>query len=73
MIQELDVVVLRKSMDALGLRAGAVGTVVLVHSEGTAFEVEFLGSNGNPLAVATLTSGEIELAETPPSMRNDRE
>jgi len=58
-IRELDSVVLLNPVEALGLQAGAQGTVVLVHSGGAAFEVEFLKSGGEPPALATLSSDEI--------------
>jgi hypothetical protein len=56
MIKELDLVVLRRSVPAHGLKAGDVGTVVLVHKKGEAFEVEFLTPDGETVAVPTLNS-----------------
>jgi len=41
MIKELDSVVLTTDLPDLGLRQGDLGTVVLVHREGGAYEVEF--------------------------------
>ena len=41
MIKELDSVVLTTDLPDLGLRQGDLGTVVLVHREGGAHEVEF--------------------------------
>lgn len=62
MIRELDLVVLRESLPDQGLKAGNVGTVVLVHQRGKAFEVEFINSNGDTVAVATLDASQVRLA-----------
>lgn len=59
MIKELDTVVLNKDLPDLGLEAGDVGTVVLVHAGGTGFEVEFATLAGETLTVATLAGGTI--------------
>lgn len=54
MIKELDSVVLTTDLPDLGLRQGDLGTVVLVHREGEAYEVEFMTLDGETLAVVTL-------------------
>ena len=54
MIRELDRVVLTKPLAELGLEAGDVGTVVLVHEGGRGFEVEFVTLDGQTYAVATV-------------------
>ena len=59
MIKELDTVVLNKDLPDLGLEAGDVGTVVLVHAGGAGFEVEFATLVGETLTVATLASSAI--------------
>ena len=59
MIKELDLVVLRKSIPNQGLKAGDVGTIVLVHKKGEAFEVEFLTLHGETVAVATLDASQV--------------
>ena len=59
MIKELDLVVLRKSVPEQGLNAGDVGTVVLVHKKGNAFEVEFFTLHGETVGIATLTSSQV--------------
>ena len=41
-----------------GLKAGDVGTIVHVHRDGTAFEVEFLTLDGHTAAVATVPSSQ---------------
>jgi len=54
MIKELDTVVLTRDVDERKLRKGDLGAVVLVHGNGTAFEVEFVTLGGETLAVVTL-------------------
>lgn len=51
MIKEHDRVVLTKYLKKENLKAGDVRTVVHVHKEGKAFEVEFLTLSGDTLAV----------------------
>jgi len=53
-IHELDAVALTHDLPAHGLVRGDVGAVVLVHGEGAAFEVEFVGYDGHTVAVVTL-------------------
>lgn len=59
MIQELDRVVLCRHLDPLGLEAGDVGTVVLVHEGGRGFEVEFVTLDGETFAVATVSAEDV--------------
>lgn len=59
MIRELDRVVLTQRLSELGLEAGDVGTVVLVHEGGRGYEVEFVTLEGETYAVATLTSHDV--------------
>jgi hypothetical protein len=59
MIRELDRVVLTKRLPELGLEAGDVGTVVLVHEGGKGFEVEFVTLEGATYAIATVTSRDV--------------
>ena len=54
MIKELDIVVLKQDLPKEHLKAGDVGTVVMVHGESVAYEVEFLALDGNTLAVVEL-------------------
>jgi hypothetical protein len=58
-IKELDTVVLNNNLPDLGLEAGDVGTVVLVHAGGAGFEVEFSTLAGETLTVATLAASAI--------------
>ena len=53
-IKEHDCVVLTKNLPAENLEAGDVGTVVHVHKNGVAYEVEFVTLAGNTVAVATV-------------------
>ena len=53
-IKELDPVVLTSDLPAHGLKRGDVGTAVMVHQNGVAFEVEFVGYDGNTVALVTL-------------------
>lgn len=59
MIRELDRVVLGRRLDDLGLEAGDVGTVVLVHDGGRGFEVEFVTLDGETVAVTTVSAGDV--------------
>jgi len=59
MIRELDRVVLTADLPELGLEAGDIGTVVLVHRAGKGFEVEFTTLEGETLTVATVTSDQV--------------
>jgi Domain of unknown function (DUF4926) len=59
MIAELDRVVLTKRLEDLNLEPGDVGTVVLVHGEGRAYEVEFVTLGGETYAVATVMGDDV--------------
>jgi hypothetical protein len=49
MINELDLVVLKRDLPTERLTAGDVGTVVLVHQQGAGYEVEFTTCLAIPL------------------------
>ena len=53
MIKELDTIVLTSDLPEFGLRAGDLGTVVLVHQHG-GYEVEFVTLDGETVAVISL-------------------
>lgn len=53
-IQELDCVALTCDLPAHGLQRDDVGTAVMEHGEGAAFEVEFVGYDGHTIALLTL-------------------
>lgn len=59
MIKELDTIVLNKNLPDLGLEAGDVGTVVLVHTGSAGYEVEFATLSGQTITVATLPAAAI--------------
>ena len=54
MIKEHDCIVLTQDLPDEGLQAGDVGTVVHVHRDGAAYEVEFITLTGDTVAVATV-------------------
>jgi hypothetical protein len=55
-IKEHDCVVLTARLPKEGLEAGDVGTVVHIHRNGVAFEVEFATLTGETVAVATVSA-----------------
>jgi len=59
MMKELDQVVLAVDVPAQGLVAGDVGTIVLIHREGQAYEVEFMTLEGKTVAVVTLEASQV--------------
>jgi len=59
MIKELDRVVLTMDLLDNGLKAGDIGTVVLVHQADQGFEIEFLTLTGETVAVVTLLAGQV--------------
>ena len=59
-LRELDRAALRQDLPAYGLIAGVVGTVVFVHADGRAYEVEFMTADGHTVAVETLTADQVE-------------
>jgi ATP-dependent exoDNAse (exonuclease V) alpha subunit len=58
-MEELDRVVLTVDLPALGLSAGDIGVVVLVHSTRQALEVEFVALSGETVAVVTLRPDQV--------------
>jgi hypothetical protein len=65
-IKELDVVALTCDLPKYRLARGDVGTAVLVHGNGKAFEVEFVGYDGHTIALLTLERNQVR-----PLQRND--
>ena len=59
-LRELERAVLRTDLPANGLIAGDVGTVVFVHANGAAYEVEFMTADGETVAVETLEASQVE-------------
>ncbi len=54
MIRELEVVVLTGDIPEHGLKAGDLGTVVMVHEAGAGYEVEFVTLTGETVALVTV-------------------
>ncbi len=61
-IKELDCVILTSDLPSNGLTAGTVGTVVHVHRDEQAFEVEFADQDGRTVALVTLVRTQIKPA-----------
>ena len=59
MITELDRVVLTNDLAEYNLKAGDIGTVVLVHQEGLGYEVEFMTLTGQTITIISLFSSQI--------------
>jgi len=58
-IKEHDCVVLTKNLPEENLQAGDVGTVVHIHMDGAAYEVEFVTLGGQTVAVATVDASQL--------------
>ena len=58
-MKEHDCVVLTEDLAAERLQAGDVGTVVHVHKDGAAFEVEFVTLTGRTVAVVTVETKQV--------------
>jgi len=59
MIQEHDCIVLTEELLNEELKAGDVGTVVHIHRDGAAYEVEFMTLTGRTVAVATVLPSQL--------------
>ena len=62
MIQEHDSIVLTQDLPDEGLQGGDLGTVVHIHREGAAYEVEFMTLDGGTLAIETLEARQVREA-----------
>ena len=58
-MQQLNIVIVLKNRPNEGLVKGDVGSLVFIHEDGKAFEVEFTTLAGDPLGVLTLAEDEI--------------
>ena len=58
-LKEHDCVVLRNNLPKEGLLAGDVGTIVHIHKDGVAYEVEFITLTGRTIAVATVETSQL--------------
>jgi hypothetical protein len=63
MINELDLVVLKRDLPTERLTTGDVGTVVLVHHQGAGYEVEFTTLSGDTVAVVNLDASDVRPVE----------
>jgi hypothetical protein len=59
MIKEHDCVVLTQDIPDESLEAGDVGTVVHIHRDAVAYEVEFITLTGQTVAVATVLASQL--------------
>jgi hypothetical protein len=59
MMKEHDCVVLTADFPDERLEAGDVGTVVHIHKDGAAYEVEFTTLDGHTVAVATVADDQL--------------
>lgn len=58
-MKELDTVVLADDLPEQGLRAGDLGTIVMVHQGGAGYEVEFVTLDGETVAVVTVAESQV--------------
>ena len=58
-MKELDSVVLTRDLPKHGLKEGDIGTIVLVHSSGAGYEVEFIALDGETMAVISLPAEDV--------------
>ena len=63
MLQETDMAVLTVDLPEHGLKAGDVGTVVLVHAR-QGYEVEFMTLDGETVAVTSLQATQVRPIST---------
>ncbi len=63
MIREHERVVLTADISQERLVAGDIGTVVHIHRNGEAYEVEFMTLNGKTVAVTTLLASQVRPIE----------
>lgn len=64
MISELDAIALTRDDEEHRLVAGDIGTVVHVYRDRAAFEVEFVRTDGETVAVLTLSNEDIRPLRT---------
>jgi hypothetical protein len=63
MINELDLVGLKRDLPTERLTAGDVGTAALVHRQGAGYEVEFTTLSGDTVAVVNLDASDVRPVE----------
>jgi hypothetical protein len=62
-LEELELAALRIDLPQHGLVAGDVGTVVFVHGDHEAYEVEFVSADGHTIALETLDADQVARLE----------
>ena len=62
MIQELDPVILTEDLPERRLRAGDVGSVVMIHDRAVGYEVEFATLAGETISVETIPARSVRPA-----------
>lgn len=60
-IRKHDCVVLTSDLTEDRLKAGDVGTVIHIHKDGVAFEVEFVTLTGHTIAVSTVEAANVRM------------
>jgi hypothetical protein len=63
-MKELDVVTLLDDLPEHGLKKGDRGTIVHEYRGHSAYEVEFIAPSGKTIAIVTLTTAKVRLAES---------
>jgi hypothetical protein len=58
-MKELDRVVLTSDLPDYRLESGDIGTIVLVHTQGKGYEVEFASLNGETVAIISLFANQV--------------
>lgn len=58
-MNELDTVILNRDIEEYGLKKGDLGAIVQVYKNSREYEVEFVTTDGNTVALITLKSGDI--------------
>lgn len=59
MLQELDSIILTTDLPEYQLKAGDVGTIVLVHANHEGYEVEFVTLDGETVAVVSVFASQV--------------
>jgi ATP-dependent exoDNAse (exonuclease V) alpha subunit len=59
MIKELDRIILTRDIPENNLKKGDIGTIVMVHNNGSGFEVEFSTLDGDTLTVVSLNPEDV--------------
>lgn len=63
-MNEFDLVILKEDLPTKRLKAGDVGTILTVYTNGQAYEVEFVTITGEAVAVETLLPHQVRAARS---------